>query len=193
MTPTEFPEDAATYIAQLERELAAMPAEDRKRIVQEIGGHLAERAEIGPQMLHATIVQLGTPQSLAGSFLDDWALSGALKRGSGLRILWVILRRAWRSFAAIAIGTAGVLLYLFSGAFAVVAVMKPITPRNVGMWAGPDGGIADFGLIFGMSHSSPELLGWWVIPPSLAAAVLLWMAAGWVMKRGGRLLLRTAP
>ena len=193
MSPAEFPEDAATYIAQLERELGAMPPTERGRIVQEIGGHLAERAEVGPQMLHATIVQLGTPRSLARSFLDDWALSGALKAGPGPRILWVILRRAWRSFAAVIVGTVGVLLYVFSACFGLVAVMKPITPHNVGLWEGPSGHIENFGVIYGATHSGPELLGWWVIPLSAAAAVLLWLAAGWAMRRGGRLLLRTAP
>lgn len=193
MSPSEFPEDAETYIAQLERELAAMPAAERGRIVQEIGGHLAERAEVGPQMLHATIVQLGTPRALARSFLDDWALSGALKRGGGPRILWVILRRAWRSFAAVVIGTVGVLLYLFSACFGLVAVMKPITPHNVGLWRGPDGHVENFGIIYGMTHNGPELLGWWVVPISIVLAVALWIAAGWIMRRGGKLLLRTTP
>lgn len=193
MSPAEFPEDADTYIGQLERELAAMPAEERGRIVQEIGGHLAERAEVGPQMLHATIVQLGTPRALARSFLDDWALSGALQKGGGPRILLVILRRAWRSFAAVVIGTVGVLLYVFSMCFGLVAVMKPITPHNVGLWQGPSGHVENFGIIYGATHDGPELLGWWVIPLSIVLAVALWIAAGWIMRRGGRLLLRTTP
>ena len=190
MSPTEFPEDVDTYLAQLERELGPMPAQERARIVQEISGHLAERAAVGPQMLHATIVQLGTPRALARSFIDDWTLTGALERRAGPPILWAILRRAWRSLAAIVIGTVGVLLYALSVTFAAVAVMKPITPHNVGLWVGPDGRLANFGIIYGATHDGPELLGWWVIHLSAIAEAQLWLAAGWALRNGGRLLLR---
>ncbi len=189
MAGPDMPEDAETYLAQLERHLARMPAQARAPIVQEIKSHLAERAAVGPHMLHAAISQLGTPRALAQSFLDDWLLSGALDRGSGPRLLAVILRRAWRSFAAVAIGTLSVILYLFAFAFLVVAVMKPITPGNVGAWAARDGGIGDFGVIFGVVHTTPELMGWWIIPASLAAALICYFAASLVTRQGGRLLL----
>jgi hypothetical protein len=61
------------------------------------------------------------------------------------------------------------------------------------MWAGPGGEIENFGIIYGATHDSPELLGWWVIPISVVLAVALWIAAGWIMRRGGKLLLRTTP
>ena len=190
MNPTLMPEDAETYLRQFERDLQRMPAEERGRIVQEISGHLAERAAVGPQMLHAAITQLGPPSALARSFVDDWQLSGALQRGPAWRILLVILRRAWKSFAAVAIGTAGVILYVLAAAFVIVAALKPITPQNVGMWAGRDGGVGDFGVIFGAAHATPELLGWWIIPFSLGCAALCYFAAALVMRGGGRLLLR---
>jgi hypothetical protein len=190
MTPAEMPEDAETYLRQFERDLIRLPSAERGKIVQEIASHLAEREAVGPQMLHAAITQLGPPSALARSFLDDWLLAGALDRGSALRILVVILMRAWRSFAAIAIGTAGVLLYAFALAFLVVAILKPITPRSVGLWRDGHGGFSDFGVVYGAVHTTPEVLGWSVIPISLAVAVIFWLAAGWVMRNGGRLLLR---
>jgi hypothetical protein len=190
MSPSEFPEDVDTYLAQLERELHPLPAGERAKIVQEIGGHLAERSEVGPQMLHATISQLGTPRGLARSFLDDRALSQALDTGKALRILWAILKGAVRSLAWLTVGTTGVLLYMFAVAFLIVAVMKPILPSQVGMWMGPDGGVTNFGVMSDHPRGTPELLGWWIIPISLAAAVFFWLAAGSVLKRGGRLLLR---
>jgi hypothetical protein len=191
MSPSEFPEDAPTYLAQLERELHPLPAGERGRILQEIGGHLAERAEAGPQTLHATIVQLGTPRSLARSFIDDAALSDALSTGKALHILWAILSRAGRSLAWVSLGTVGVLLYLFAAAFLIMAVLKPVMPERVGMWANSYGdGVINFGVMGGPIQRGPELLGWWIIPISLAAAIAFWLAAGWVLKRGGRLLLR---
>ncbi len=190
MSPSEFPEDTDTYLAQLERELHPLPAEERGRILQEIGGHLAERAAIGPQVLHTTITQLGPPRTLARSFIDDRALNEALDAGKAFRILWVILRRAWRGLAWTIVGTSGALLYMFSVAFLIVAVAKPIVPHQVGMWLGPTGGVSNFGVMGDYPRGTPEILGWWIVPISLAAAVFFWLAAGSVLKRGGRLLVR---
>ena len=189
MSPSEFPEDAETYIAQFERELSAMPAEDRKRIVQEIGGHLAERAEVGPQMLHATIVQLGTPRALARSFIEDFALSGALKKGPSFMILIAMLPRAIRNLMALAICAAGCLLFALTFAFVVIAVWKPISPQNVGVWRDASGRLADGGIIYGLPHTMPEVLGWWIIPMALACALVCYGGASVVMRWGGRLLL----
>jgi hypothetical protein len=191
MSPSEFPEDVDTYLAQLERELHPLPAGERAKIVQEIGGHLAERADVGPQMLHATISQLGTPRALARSFIDDRALSEALNTGKAFGILWAILKGAVRSLAWLTVGTTGVLLYMFAAAFLIMAVLKPVMPERVGMWANSySDGFINFGVMGGPIQKGPELLGWWIIPICLAAAVALWLAAGWVLKRGGRLLLR---
>jgi uncharacterized membrane protein len=190
MSPTDMPEDAETYLRQLERDLARMPADERGKIVQEIRSHLAERAAVGPQMLRAAITQLGPPSSLARSFVDDWQLSGALERGPSWRILLAMLQRVWRSLAAVVICTVTCVLYAFAVAFLIIAVMKPITPGNVGMWAGQNGGIGDFGVIFGTVHTTAELLGWWIIPIALVCAVFCYFAAALIMRGGGRLLLR---
>ncbi len=189
MSPMDFPEDAKTYLGQLDRYLQRLPADERAKIVQEIGSHLAEREAVGPETLHATITQLGAPRDLARNFIEDYALTGALGRGPSWRILLAILPRALRSLTALAIGTAGVLLYGFALAFVAVAVLKPVTPRNVGLWANDRGGFGDFGAIYGTVHHTPELLGWWVIPISLLLGALAYVAAAWLMRRGGRLLL----
>ena len=189
MSPKDFPEDAKTYLGQLDRYLQRLPGEERAKIVQEIGSHLAERETAGPETLHATITQLGAPRDLARNFIEDYALSGALSRGPSWRILLAILPRALRSLTALAIGTAGVLLYGFAVAFVAVAALKPITPRNVGMWAADNGGFGDFGAMYGTVHHTPELLGWWIIPISLLVGALAYVVAGWLMRRGGQLLL----
>ncbi len=189
MSPKDFPEDAQTYLSQLERHLGRLPAGERSKIVQEIGSHLADRAAVGPETLHAAITQLGAPSTLARNFLEDYALSGALSGGPSWRILLAILPRALRSLTALVIGAVGVILYGFALAFVAIAVLKPITPRNVGMWWADDGGFGDFGAIYGTVHHTPEVLGLWIIPIALAAAGLTYVLAAWLMRRGGRLLL----
>ncbi len=189
MSPKDFPEDAKTYLSQLDRYLQRMPGEERAKIVQEIGSHLADREAVGPETLHATITQLGAPRDLARNFIEDYALTGALSRGPSWRILLAILPRMLRSLTALVIGTAGVLLYGFAVAFVAVAALKPITPHNVGLWAGDHGGLGEFGAIYGTAHHTPELLGWWIIPIMLVLGATAYVIAGWLMRRGGRLLL----
>jgi hypothetical protein len=41
-----------------------------------------------------------------------------------------------------------------------------------------------------MPHTTPEVLGWWIIPIALACAVICYFAAAVIMRGGGRLLLR---
>jgi hypothetical protein len=167
-----------------------MPADERGKIVQEIGSHLAERSAVGPQMLGAAITQLGPPRLLARTFVDDWRLSRALDRGHAPRILLAILRRAWRSFAAVLIGTVGVVLYAFAIGFLLIAVLKPIWPANVGMWVDASGRILDFGAMSDWPRTGREVLGWWIIPVSVVFAIICWLIAGLVMRLGGRFLLR---
>ena len=190
MSPKDFPEDAQTYLSQLERYLLRLPLDERTKILQEIGSHMADRALVGPETLQATITQLGAPNTLARSFIEDYALSGALSNGPSWRILLAILPRALRSFTALVIGLIGVALYATSFSFAAIAVMKPITPHNVGMWRSSSGDIGEFGAIYGAAHHTPELLGWWIIPIALLGAALAYVLAAWSMRLGGRLLLQ---
>ena len=189
MSPKDFPEDAKTYLGQFDRYLQRLPGEERAKIVQEIGSHLAEREAVGPETLHATITQLGAPRDLARNFIEDYALTGALSRGPSWRILLAILPRALRSATALVICTAGVVLYLLAAGFVIVAVLKPIMPASVGMWADASGRIVDFGAMSDWPRKGHEVLGWWTIPFSIACALVSYLAAAFMMRRGGRLLL----
>ncbi len=189
MSPLDLPEDAPTYLGQFERYLSRLPAEERSRIVREIGSHLADRAAVGPETLHATITQLGSPRDLARNFLEDYALTGALGRGPSWRILLAILPRALRSLTALVICTAGVLAYGFALAFLVIAVLKPFMPADVGMWTDASGRFVDFGAMGDWPRNGREVLGWKIIPVSLVASVVSYLLAAFMMRRGGRLLL----
>jgi len=189
MSPQDMPEDAETYLRQFERELGKLPAEEREKIVREIESHLAERGAVGPEMLGVAISQLGPPRVLARSFVEDYALQGALKGRTSPMILIAMAPRALRSLTALAICAAGAVLYAFTVAFALIAVWKPISPRNVGVWRDAAGRLADGGIIYGMPHAYPEVLGWWIIPISLAAGAATYGLASLLMRWGGRLLL----
>jgi hypothetical protein len=191
MSPTEMPEDAETYVRQLERELQPLPVGDAAKITEEIRSHLLDRAAVGPETLRAAITQLGAPRELGRSFVEDYVLSGALKRGPSWRILLAMAPRALRSLTALAICTAGVLLYALTAGFVLVAILKPITPANVGLWTDASGAhLVDFGAMTDWPRNGHEVLGWWIIPASLFVALLSYLAAAFLMRRGGRLLLK---
>jgi hypothetical protein len=190
MNLKDMPEDAETYVRQLERELHRLPAPEAARIVEEIRSHLLDRAAVGPETLHAAISQLGVPRDLGRTFVEDYVLTGALAKGPSWGILIAMLPRALRSLTALIICTAGVLLYGFAIAFLLIAVLKPIMPGNVGMWADAGGRLVDFGAMSDWPRSGREVLGWWIIPISVAGALVSYLAAAFLMRRGGRLLLR---
>ena len=105
--------------------------------------------------------------------------------------MMAILDRATRSFAAFFIGLGAVTFYVSALSFIVVAIAKPITPQSVGMWWGEKA--FSIGYLSPVPENTSELLGYWIIPVALVAAVLCYIAGTALMKWGGRILLRKAP
>ncbi|HEY5107427.1 MAG TPA: DUF1700 domain-containing protein [Caulobacteraceae bacterium] len=178
----------ADYLRRLEWALRPLPGPDRGAIVAEISSHLAERFA-GPGATTAAIVAtLGEPDDLARAYVEDSELSGALHRAAPGHLLATILSRATRSITAFVVGLGAVILYVLGLSFVAVAVLKPIAPRNVGLWLGPH--TFDFGILGSPPGVTREALGLWILPLSAACAVLCYLAAGVLMKRGARALLR---
>lgn len=175
------------YLKRLRRALGPLPENDRTEIVAEIESHIADRSRGTGASVADILAGLGEPDTLARAYLDSRELSGALSRSAPGPLLAAILARATRSGAAFAVGLAGVILYAFAFSLALTAVLKPVMPRNVGLWTGPDG------VQFGFLSSPPagaETLGVWIVPLALVAAVLCYLVASTLMKRVGRALLR---
>ena len=180
-------ERETVYLKRLRRALGPLPESDRTEIVAEIESHIAERSRGTGASVADILAGLGEPDTLARAYLDSHDLSGALSRSAPGPLLAAVLARATRNGAAFAVGLAGVILYAFALSFALTAVLKPIAPRNVGLWTGPDG------LQFGFLSSPPatlDMLGLWIVPLALVAAVLCYLAATALMQWVGRALLR---
>lgn len=188
-----FPEDADTYVIQLDRALARMPDAQRAEIVQEIRGHLADRAAQGHEALRAAIAELGTPRALAGSFLDDYVVTAPLQQRRGVSLLFAILGRAGRSFAAFGTASVGVFGYVFAAAYLALAVMKPIFPDHVGLWVGADGLPREFGGIWGIMPVGHEVLGLWMTPLCLVLAAAFYLLGGFLMRVAARRFMVRRP
>jgi uncharacterized membrane protein len=189
MHPSEpAPAPVGRYLQRLGWALHPLSGDERAAIVAEIQSHIAERSLAPNASIAAILATLGEPDDLARAFVEDRELSGALNRAAPGRLLATILGRATRSATAFGIGLVAVILYAFGLSFAIVAVLKPIAPRNVGLWRGP--GTFNMGFLTSPPASTTELLGLWIVPIGLIAAVLCYLAATALIRRGGRLLLR---
>jgi uncharacterized membrane protein len=179
------PADARTYLSALERALRPLPMEESQAIVSEIESHLADRAAQGA--LAAAISALGAPEFLALTYLEDRALIRALANPVPFNLLLRVLTRSGRNLLAVTEGFIALIFYVVALAFALMAILKPITPQNVGFWTG--GGGIDFGAIFGAPIHGDERLGYWIIPVAIAGAVWAYMAATLLLRQAGRMLI----
>jgi hypothetical protein len=178
------------YLSRLEHALRRVSKDDRSAIVAEIGSHIAERSLKPNANLSEILKSLGEPQDLARAFVEQSMLSEALQRSAPGPLLAAILSRATRSFVAFSAGLGGVISYMFALSFTIVSIMKPISPQNVGLWWG--GRMPSFGYLASPPRHAAELLGLWIVPISLIAAILCYVAGTTLMKWGARILLRRA-
>jgi hypothetical protein len=83
--------------------------------------------------------------------------------------------------------------YALAAGFLITAVSKLLSRDRAGLWRVPDGR-GSYSYLLGATNSphGQELLGWWIVPISMAAAVVL----GWLSWRFGifsvRLMRRSA-
>jgi hypothetical protein len=185
---TPLAEPARAFLSRLAAALGPLPEPVSTDITREIASHLAERQARGD--LDAAIAALGDPHDFARTFVEDYDLTNALNRASPVPLLINILGRSARSTLAFVTGFLAIILYAFAAAFTAVAILKPITPRNVGFWRTGSG--IDFGAIYGTTHSQPELIGYWIIPIGVLGAMIAYLVATLLLKAAGKLFLRTS-
>jgi hypothetical protein len=185
----QFPQRSVAvddYLGRLAAALRPLPEADRLSIVAEIESHIAERLASGTPV-EAALARLGWPELLARAYLEDHELERALARSSPGLLLSNMLGRATRSIVALAGGFTGLLLYAMGLAFLAIAILKPVAPANVGLWTGPD--LFALG-VFAATPGRNEILGYWLIPLSLAASLGCYLLAQLLMRSCGRRLLR---
>ncbi|WP_116090325.1 HAAS signaling domain-containing protein [Sphingomonas crusticola] len=185
---TQSEQEIDAYVRRLLWALQALPHDDRLNIASEIHGHLSERAGRGPSELERAMAGMGSPDALARSYVEEFELAGAINRASPVTLLLSVLNRAGRSGLAFFGSFAAVLLYLVSGAFALMAVMKLVEPDKVGAWQLGHGGFA-FAILDRPPPTQTELLGYWIVPLSVMLATLCFLGGSKLLRLAGRRLL----
>ena len=174
------------YLDRLRKSLPHMPVADREEIVREISVHLRECAQEPDSSIDNILKRLGPPESLASQYGHDLLVKRASRSFSPVLILRVTLALAKRGMEGFALFFGTVLGYTLGGGLVLTALLKPIFPKNVGLWIGP--GVFDFGFhVPRFSDPVHEVLGQWYIPIALVVGYFfIWLTTigiRWYLRR----------
>jgi len=174
------------YLSKLRKSLPHMPVEEREEIVREISVHIRECAQDPASNIDNILNRLGSPESLASQYGHDRLVRRASRGFSPILILRVTLALAKRGAEGFALFLGTLVGYGMGGGLVLTAILKPIFPRNVGLWIGP--GVFDFGFHV-PRYSDPvhEVLGQWYIPVALGVGYFfIWLTMygiRWYLRR----------
>jgi hypothetical protein len=170
-----------SYFAELRGALRGVDGHQAEEFVQELRSHIEERvSEQEPSeaaKLDEIFSALGSPKDLAADFRVIAFLSSGGHRRSPVHFLVRLFQRAGMSVAGFFLLLGAVAGYLFGGILLLCAIAKFNYPNTAGLWRIPDAG-GDLNLSFRLGAGVPppgsqELLGWWIVPLALLAAVAL--------------------
>jgi len=163
------------YLGRLRRGLRGINDEDARDIVEELRGHITDKAsasgEVTAAAVEAVLAALGTPEELASQYMTDELLSRAAVSRSPIRILESLFRWASLSVAGFFVLLSSITGYFLGGALTLCGVLKIIHPQTAGLWAFRDntGGFEiSLRLGFGSAPAGGrDVLGWWIVPIGL--------------------------
>lgn len=158
-----------SYLAELRRCLGELPPEEVHDILQEIRGHILERAEATGELteehLVAILKALGRPEEIAPLYQVDSVVAKARVSISPRLVMRGI--RRWSSVSAwgLVLFVLGVVGYAAGFSLMLSALAKIISPDKVGAWL--HGGSFSIGTT--SDPAARDVLGWWLVPVGLAA------------------------
>jgi len=184
-----LPREGVEYLRRLRAGLAPLPESEREEIVRETASHLLDRLEAAPvesagRALSEAFAALGEPEEYASRFVTNYRISAALASGSPVAPVAQVLRMLGTGLRAFAVGFVLLVLWSVSLGFLATAVLKPILPRQTGLFVDAQGRPFALGILDPESlGGTRELLGWWLVPIALALAALCGLAAGAAARR----------
>ena len=163
------------YLGRLRRRLRGMNDEDVRDIVEELRGHITDKAsangEVTAARVDAALMALGSPEELASQYMTDELLSRAAVSRSPVHILESLFRWASLSVAGFLVLLSSIVGYFLGGAFMWCGVLKIIHPATAGLWAFRDStGDREISLRLGFGSvpaGGRDIVGWWIVPTGL--------------------------
>jgi hypothetical protein len=165
------------YLYVLERSLRAfLPREVAADAVREVESHILERVAAVDAMpnqrdaLERVLAELGPPLQVARAYADELTVDEAISTGRVMAVTRAVLRLATTGVIAFFATIALFVGYVLGIAFALIAILQPIFPRNVGLWT--RGGLPmSFGAQFPAPADAVLITGYWIIPLAVLVSV----------------------
>lgn len=170
-----------TYLSSLRAHLGPMTLNEREEILREIEAHIRDAQEEPGGTLENVLARLGTPQQLAAQYRDGMLIRNASRSYSPITLLRGALRLSTRGLSGIIVFFAGMFGYLIGGGLVLSAMLKPVFPKNTGLWV-RDGHLVSSGTLFPPPTGAHEILGNWYIVVSLVLGSLLLLATMYLIR-----------
>jgi hypothetical protein len=195
------------YLFILERSLRTfLPPDVVRDAVREIDSHLRERiaaADGAPNervALETILGELGPPLRVAQGYSVERVVDEAVVTGRVVATFTALWRVAARTMIGFFVALAASVGYIVGWAFLVIAMMKPIFPHNVGLWADDATGLPhQLGILFPAPAGDHDIAGYWLIPACVVLGILIvrsthrWARRFLSRWRERRALARTGP
>lgn len=165
-----------TYLDQVRRHLKPLPDLEVAEIIAELRGHVLDRVDgaATPQRVEAAIQALGGARDVARINLTERVAVEMEADRSPLTVLRGVARLAGLSLYGAFAGLASFTGYVLAAGFVITAISKLVSRTRAGLWRWPDEqGVDHYMLGVTNQPQGRELLGWWVVPISLALALIL--------------------
>ncbi len=171
--PVRLERKIDAYLVELRRCLGELPPGEVTDILQEIRGHILERAEASGELtedrLVAILKALGQPEQIAPLYQADSLMARARTSLSPATVLRGTLRWAMLSVRGFLIFLVGTMGYSLALGLLIGGVGKVIAPHDVGAWLYSGG----FSIGTNSNPAARDVLGYWLIPVGLTLGTAL--------------------
>jgi hypothetical protein len=171
-----------TYLAQVRRYLKGLSEAEMREVLLELRAHVLDKVEgnMTPKTVEAALAALGSPREVGRANVTE-RVAAIMERDRGFfAVLAAVVRLAGVSAIGFFVFLAGLVGYTTAAGFLAVAIWKPFDPTRVGLWH-PD---AKSWALGSVEHpaGAPELLGWWIVPLGIGAAIVTGYLTFWLTR-----------
>lgn len=171
-----------TYLSSLRTHLGPMTLSERDEIVREITAHIRDSAEESGVSVDTILARLGSAEELAAQYRDGMLIRQASRSISPVTLMRGALRLATKGVSGVIVFFVGVIGYAMGGGMVLSGMLKPILPRNTGMWV-QDGHLLAYGTQFpAIGPPAHEVLGMWYIPLMLTVGSITLLTTTMVIR-----------
>jgi uncharacterized membrane protein len=169
------------YLFLLRQSLRSfLPPPTVQDALREIESHVRERLDEASDMpneaaaVERVLAELGAPVKVARAYSLELTLDEATATTRLVPVLRALFRLSLNTAVGFLAGLALFFGYTLGGALLIIGLLKPIFPRNVGLFL-VDGRFAGFGAQFPAPAGAEVLGGYWLIPLGLGLGLALFL------------------